>query len=160
MRATRNRRMLFALSIAAAAPVQALTSHGATLTVYYGQDTKYANSNNSVIVGSGYTPAGIATNAVGGAEYFSSAALQTVSQTSPTTITVPVGGYLSLAFDAVLTGATNADGGKKTGPSNDQAVQPSFLGLSSLSMAVSSSDAGGQFLTPLAENNTQVGTFN
>jgi hypothetical protein len=148
----KSAKMLSALSVAA---VTALASHaasGVTLSMFYGNDPNYSNSNNAVIVGSGLTPSYSAANfdLTGAAEYFAAHTNVSVSQTKPTTITVPVGDYLSLAVDAVVTGNVNPDGGKSTGPgTKSDVVQPNYLGLSDLGVEFNSSDTYGQLLTPV-----------
>jgi hypothetical protein len=133
--------------MAAAATFAAKAAHGATLTLYYGQDPVYANSNNGVDVGTGFTKAGVGTtNLQGETQYLATAVPQVVSQTAPTTITVPVGGFLSLAIDAVLTGNVSPDGGK----TEAGIVQPTNLGLGELSVGISSTDSTATFLTPLS----------
>jgi hypothetical protein len=81
------------------------------------------------------------------------------SSGTPTTISMPVGDYLFLACDAVVTGDSNPDGTKTTGSSaTKKAVQPSFLGLSSLNFNVISSDTNGSMLNPL-NTGIVVGTY-
>jgi len=131
--------ILSALSVAAVATLAPRCGRGATLTLYYGQDPNYSNSNNSIFVSNTYNANATATDAVGNSEYLGADPTNiSVSQTAPTTIVVPVGDYLSLAIDAVLTGNSNPDGGKTTGdgtPETDQ-LQPNYLGLASLDLNV------------------------
>jgi hypothetical protein len=94
------------------------------------------------------------TDATGNKEYLATSAGVTtqvsvvrVSQTAPTTINLPIGAYLSLAIDALITGDPNPDGGKATGP-NDT-IQPSFLGLSDLGVSILSSDTNAAVLSPV-----------
>ncbi len=125
-----------------------------TLNLYYGQDLNYANSNNGIIVGSGFNASGnniggSKTNATGGLKYFKSSTEQIVSQTAPTTITVPLGDYLSLAIDALVTGNPNPDAGlNSTGQPG--ATQPAYLGLARLALKEDSTDATGSILTPIS----------
>ncbi len=155
----KTKRIASALSMAAVAALAANAAYGVTLTMYYGNDPNYSNSNNAIIIGSGFTPAYSAASfdKTGWPEYFANHTNVAVSQTSPTTITLPVGDYLSLAVDAMLTGNVNPDGGENTGtgtkPSNHQ-IQPSYLGLSSLSFGFISSDTDATRLTPISPNNT------
>jgi hypothetical protein len=132
-------RILSALSMAVAATLAPKSAPGVTLTLYYGQDPNYSNSNNSIFISNTYNPSASATDAAGNPEFFGPAPTNvTVSQTAPTTIVMPVGDYLSLAVDAVLTGNVNPDGGKNTGtggPTTHQ-VQPSFLGLQDLGLDI------------------------
>jgi autotransporter-associated beta strand protein len=147
-------KVLAAISMAAAATLAANAAHGATLSLYYGNDPDYSNSNNAIIVGTGYDPDSGNTNNLGGTQWFSTETNIAVSETSATTITVPVGSYLSLAIDALLTGNSNPAGGNNKGPNHQ--VQPSYLGLSSLSVGVSSTDATAQFLTPIISANPSL----
>jgi len=155
--AKRSTKILSALSMAAAATFAAKAAHGATLTLYYGQDT-YANSNNNVDVGTGFNKNGVGTTDLQGEKnYLAAAVPQVVSQTAPTTITVPVGGFLSLAIDAVLTGNVSPDGGK----AEPTLVQPTNLGLGELSIGISSTDTTATFLTPLSgsKSSTTLSSF-
>jgi len=161
--AKKTKKILSALSMAAVATLAAKSAHGATLSLYYGQDPSLANSNNAVVVSPTYTPGTSSQNATGGFEYFGAAGLpQAIAPSGPTTINLPVGSYLSLAIDAVLTGNSNPDGGKKTSSKN--ITQPSFLGLSELGMSIGSSDAGGAKLTPISNDapgsSSASGTYN
>jgi len=151
MQAKKSTKILSALSMAAMSVIGAKTSHGATLTMYYGQDPLYANSNNSVQVGSTFTKAGVGTDLVGGKEVFTAPTLPAVSQTAVTTITIPVGDYLSLAIDAVLTGNPNSP----TATSG----QPANMGLSELSLQVFSTDSSATFLTPISIAGKALSTF-
>jgi hypothetical protein len=143
-------KVLSAISMAAAATIAARSASAAlTVTPYYGADT------------SGATPNGvyIATTA-GGAnpQYF---AVNSNPSLPATTISMPVGDYLFLACDAVVTGDSNPDGGKTTGvnsKTNGKAVQPSYLGLSGIGMNVLSSDTNGSKLLPVATA-TVAGTY-
>jgi len=145
--AKRSTKILSALSMAAAATMAAKAAHGATLTLFYGQDPVYANSNNGVDVGTGFNKNGVGTtNLAGEPQYLATAVPQVVSQTAPTTLTVPIGGFLSLAIDAVLTGNASPDGGKAEGGF----TQPTNLGLGELSVGISSTDSTATFLTPLS----------
>jgi len=162
--AKNSKKILSALSMAAAATLAAKSAHGATLNLYYGQDSGgLANSNNVVVVSPTYNPSPSTQNTTGGFEYFGTAptAVQ-IAPAGPTTITVPVGSYLSLAIDAVLTGNANPDAGKAT--SSAKRVQPSFLGLSELGMTVTSTDAAAAHLTPISNDapgsSSASGTYN
>jgi hypothetical protein len=150
--AKKTTKILSALSMAAAAVLASKAAHGATLSLYYGNDPSYSNSNNQIEIGTGYAPTGTGATNVGGAnQYFTGET--TVAITGLTqTITLPVGDYLSLAIDAVLTGNSNPDGGKSTGTgtkATTHQTQPAQLGLSSMSAYVFSNDANGSILTPL-----------
>jgi len=161
--AKKTKQILSALSMAAVATLAAKSTHGATLSLFYGQDPSLANSNNAVVVSPSYTAFPATQNATGGFEYFGATGVpQAIAPSGPTTIVVPVGSYLSLAIDAVLTGNSNPDGGKST--SGAHRVQPSFLGLSELGMSITSSDAGAAHLTPIsndaAGSSSASGTYN
>jgi hypothetical protein len=151
--AKKSTKILSALSMAAVSVIGAKAAHAqATLNLYYGQDTTATNSNNGIIVGTGFNAtgfsiAGTKTNATGGIKYIKAPTEQTVSQTGPTTITVPVGDYLSLAIDALLTGNPNPDAGIN---SNGTSAQPAYLGLSELSLGVNSTDSSASILTPIS----------
>ncbi len=155
----KTKRIVSAISMAVAAALSTNAAYGVTLTMYYGNDPDYSNSNNAIIIGNGFTPSYSAAtfDQTGSPEYFASHTNVPVSQTGLTTITLPVGDYLSLAVDAILTGNVNPDSGKNTGmgtkPSNHQ-VQPSYLGLSSLAMEIISSDTDATKLTPISPNET------
>ncbi len=156
----KTKRIASALSMAAAAAIAANAAYGITLTMYYGSDPNYSNSNNAVIIGNGFSPSYSAASfdKTGSPEYFANHTNVAVSQTSPTTITLPIGDYLSLAVDAILTGNVNPDGGENTGtgtkPSNHQ-VQPSYLGLAGLGLKVPSTDSDGTILTPISTSAPQ-----
>jgi hypothetical protein len=143
------------LAMAATTVIASAVSHAqVTLNLYYGQDLNYANSNNGIIVGNGSNSSGIKiggtkTNATGGLFYFQHSTEQTVDQNVPTTITVPVGDYLSLAVDAVLTGNPNPDAGINS-IGQPGATQPAYLGLNVLSLGESSTDTSGSILTPIS----------
>jgi hypothetical protein len=151
----KTKRIVSALSMAAAAALATNAAFGVTLTMYYGNDPNYSNSNNAIIIGNGFTPSYSAAtfDQTGSPEYFANHTNVPVSQTGPTTITMPVGDYLSLAIDAILTGNVNPQGGVDIGlgtkPSNHQ-VQPSYLGLSSLEINIRSTDTYATTLTPIS----------
>lgn len=148
--AKKSTRILSALTMAATAALAAKASHGATLTLYYGQDA-YANSNNGVYTGTAYSVSGTSDTQTQ-VEHLTGANAVTVSQSAPTTITLPVGGFLSIAIDAVLTGNVNSAAG--TEQPADAGPQPSFAGLSSIGLDIPSSDLTGALLTPFSSNTT------
>jgi hypothetical protein len=151
--AKKSTKVLSALAVAAAAAAAAQSAHGATLSLFYGADGSYANSNNGIFVGSGYDPTGSNANATGGAQFLTGAVTAiTPVVGGPTTITVPVGSYLSIALDAVLTGNANAAAGTKQ--AGDAFTQPAFIGLSELGMIVQSTDLKGTLLTPYSTDTT------
>ena len=146
MQSAKNRtKVLAALSMAAAAGISARAAHGVTVSLYYGQDTSYANSNNGVLISNaayrGTTNAITTLDAAGEPEHFTAANVteESVSQVAPTTITLPVGDYISLAIDAVVTGNPSTAPAGSTAP---------YLGLAELGMTFVSSDATGTSLTP------------
>jgi hypothetical protein len=157
--AKKSKKILSALSMAAVAALGAKTAHGMTLQMYYGNDPTYTNSNNSVLVGTSYATSG-SKDTQGEDEYLSGATPQAITG-GVQTITVPIGDYLSLAIDAVLTGNVNADAGVNSGtgtkPSNHQ-VQPSFLGLSQLDVFVPASSTGvaANILSPITSSGSNV----
>jgi hypothetical protein len=154
--AKKSTKVLSALTMAAAAAASAQMAHAASLTLYYGQEASYANSNNGIFVATGYDPTGANTNTHNQSQFLSGTVVPQPSVAgAPVTVTVPVGSYLSMAIDAVLTGNPNAVAGTKQG--GDLFTQPSFLGLSALGMTVSSTDLTGTKLTPYSTD-TQVET--
>lgn len=158
----KSAKIFAAISMAAAATLAPTSARAVTLTLYYGQDPSYANSNNNIEVSTGTINFNTKTqtaDAQGEKQLFSPANVQTltVSQTAPTTIVLPVGAYLSLALDAVLTGNIDPDGGQPNGYGQ---TYGSFLGLAELSTGISSSDSNAQFLTPISKFTSVFGTFN
>jgi hypothetical protein len=152
----KSTKVISALTVAAAAAVSARMAHAVTLTMYYGEESNYANSNNGIFVGSGYDPTGSNANATGGSQFLTGVVSAiTPNVGGPTTINVFPGSYLSISIDAVLTGNTNSAAGAKQG--GDAFTQPSFLGLSELGVSVSSTDLVGTLLTPYSTD-TQVDT--
>jgi len=148
MQAKKSTKILSALSMAALSVMGAKAAHGATLNLYYGQDLSQANSNNGIMIGTTYSKAGTGSDLVGSKKFLTGTTEQVVSQTATTTITLPVGDYLSLAIDALLTGNSNPDGGLDSG--FGVGPQPSFLGLSELSLGVQSTDSTASILTPVS----------
>jgi hypothetical protein len=144
--------------MAAVAALGTNPAHGVTLSLYYGQDPSYAHSNNDIAVATGFSRYSSGTDAMGNGEYLSGVTLQTVSQTSITTISLPIGDYLSLSIDAVLTGNPNPDAGD-TGY-GQQPAQPSYLGLSDLGVEIASTDATASVLTPVALSPKTLSTYN
>jgi hypothetical protein len=155
-------RLVSAVSMAIAATLTAKSARGVTLTLYYGQDPSYANSNNSIFVSSTYNPSATTTDAVGDPEYFGPAPTNvSVSQTAPTTILLPVGDYLSLAIDAVLTGDPNPDGGMGpgTGEPSGSPVQPPYLGLAALELGINASGTTSLLGALPAKTGNNVGPY-
>jgi hypothetical protein len=158
--AKKSTRILSALSMAAAAGMYASAAHASpTLSLYYGQETSYGNSNNAVMIGSGYNALSPNFDTEGAHEALSGQTLESINASGPTTITIPAGQYLSLAVDAVLTGNANSNSnGSSAGVKDGSVSQPSYLGLSELGMYISSSDAAASLLTPIASPNDTAGT--
>ena len=146
--AKKSTKVLSALSMAAMAVIgmKAGSAHGATVTLYYGDDPSYANSNNQIDIGTTYTAGGNGSDLKGGVEKLGGVVTPVVvSQTAPTTINLPIGSYLSLAIDALITGNVNADAGDTSG----ETAQPSYLGLAALGVGIASSDTTAASLSPL-----------
>jgi len=142
--------------MAAAATIAAKTTHGATLNMYYGEDNNYANSANGIYIASTYDPTGAAgTNASGQPMYLGGAiGVPTTTATTPITVNIPKGDYLSIAIDAVLNGNANPRAGFKNGTF----VQPSFLGISEITYGITSTDSTASLLTPVASPGDTAGT--
>jgi len=137
-------KALSALSMAAAAVMATQAAHAATLTMYYG--------NEPATSGSPYKLNGIYVSSTTG--FGTAVATQQttgINTGSAMTISMPVGDYLSLAIDAVLTGVTNADGGRSLGGSSPGAepTQPTNLGLAALGVRIPSSDTAAASLQPV-----------
>jgi len=143
MQAKKSTKVMSALAMAVAGAASAHMAHAATLTLYYGEEAAYANSNNGIFVSTGYNLSNLGNNAKGQPTHLSGVVTPVASVPgAPVTVNVPIGDYLSLAIDAVLTGNANTSPGN----SNDTAV-PSFLGLSSLGITIASTDTTGIMLT-------------
>jgi hypothetical protein len=153
--AKKSTKIVSALAMAAAATLAAKTTKAATLSLYYGQAGSAGTNTNNVETA---TAVNLTTKSVssvtGNKLYMTNPTAVTVSQTAPTTITIPVGTYLSLALDAVLTGNIDPNAGAA------HPTIPTYLGLSELSTGVNSTDANGSILPPVALNSTVLGTFN
>src|SRR5262249_22305501 len=109
MRSSRKlRKISSALSFAIAAVLVGKSASAVTLTMYYGQDGSYANSDNGIYVGSGLNLTPVGSDATGEKQFLTGTVTPiSASQSGPTTINLPIGSYLSLALDAVLTGNPN-----------------------------------------------------
>jgi hypothetical protein len=159
--AKKSFRILSTLSAAAVSALAAKAAHGATLSLYYGQDTNYNNSANGIFEGTTFSASGSQNNLQGGVKVLRGTSVASVPITSSggvDTITLPVGDYLALSIDAVLTGNVNPFGGTSNGQKG--ITQPTYLGLSELGLAVSSSDATGTLLTPAASVTSPDTTIN
>lgn len=158
--AKKSKKILSALSMAAAAALTATATkatHGATLNMYYGQDS-YANSNNGAFISTTLDKTATTADTQGQNQYLTGVVTPVVlSQSVTTTITLPVGDYLSLAMDAEITGNTNAAGGAT---SDKESAQPSFLGLGSLATQIFSSDTSASKLTPIAASTSVLSSSN
>src|ERR1700722_3980572 len=125
-------KALSVLSMAVVATMGAKTAHAAALSLYYNNIVDFDPSTNTVVQAFGY-----------GAGNTNSA-----SYTGPTSINIAVGDILEFGVDAVVTNNVNPDGGKLTGTitvsagktTKVQAIQPSFLGLATMSVTVPSTD--------------------
>jgi hypothetical protein len=152
----KSAKVLSALAMASAAGIFARTAHAVTLSMYYGSDTNYSNSNNGIFIGNGYDPSPANSNAHDQAQFLTGAvAAITPNIGAPTTINIFAGQYLSISIDAVLTGNPNEAAGTKQ--AGDLYTQPSFLGLAWLGINVGSSDLTGTKLTPYSTD-TQAET--
>jgi hypothetical protein len=141
MQPTSKIKALSVLSMAVAATLGASASHGAILSPYLDNITVLA-PDSSVVQSYNYASVGGNYSAI------------------PTTINVPVGDTFEFGIDAVVTNNVNPDAGKATGTPGHIAVQPSYLGLSTLSIVVPSTDTNASRLIPNtsgASNNTFAG---
>jgi autotransporter-associated beta strand protein len=139
-----------AISFATAATLAAKSASAAiTITPYYGNDQS-GTTPNAVI---------IATDSIG-----DHSTIEDLTQGIVNTINMPLGDYLFMAVDAVATGDSNPDGGKRenatgiTTKTSGSVVQPQYLGLSVLSVQVLSSDANARLLQPVVTN-VVAGTY-
>jgi hypothetical protein len=101
------------------------TAHGAALSLYY-------DNIEDVTTGQTYS------YATTGGDY---------SQI-PTTINISQGDTLEFGIDVVVTNNVNPDAGKPTGTPGHIVAQPSYLGLSTLSIVVPSTDTNASQLVP------------
>jgi hypothetical protein len=152
----KSTKVLSALTMAAAAAVSARATHAVTLSMYYGSDINYSNSNNGIFVANSYNPSSSSTNAHNQPQFLGGVVTPVIPNSGgPTTIFIVPGEYLSISIDAVLTGNPNAAAGSQQ--AGDLFAQPSFLGLAELGLTVASSDVHGTVLTPFSTD-TQVET--
>ncbi len=141
-----------ALTMAAAASAFAIKSaSAASLSLYYG-DTAGTTSANSdgIYVNFGGEPS-TANTAIGGLSGGSTIMIKP-NQSTPTTISLAPGGYLSISINALLTGDTNPDGGLAEATPAGTVIEPNNLGVTSLGIRVpvSANDANGSILQPVA----------
>jgi hypothetical protein len=125
MQSPKKLKPLSAISCAVAATMGAHAAHGAALSLYY-------DNIEDVTTGQAYS------YATTGGDY---------SQI-PTTINISQGDTLEFGIDVVVTNNVNPDAGKATGTPGHTVVQPSYLGLSTLSIVVPSSDTNASQLVP------------
>jgi hypothetical protein len=143
-------KALSVLSMAVVATMGAKAAHAATLSLYYDNIVDFDPTTDTVVQSYGYG----AGNTDG------------TSYTGPTSINIAQGDILEFGVDAVVTNNVNPDGGKNTGTivvnagktTKTQAVQPTNLGLSTLSITVPSSDITGSILSPVPSG-APTGTF-
>jgi hypothetical protein len=125
MQSTKKLKTMSILSMAVAATLTAKAARGAVLSLYY-------DNVNDVTDGQSYSYASTGGN----------------YSAIPTTINVAVGDTIEFGIDVVVTNNLNPDAGKNTGVGGHSTVQPSFLGLSTLSIKVPSSDTNAHKLAP------------
>ncbi len=130
MQATRKMNTSLALSIAVTFTLAAKPVHSAVLTLYY--DNIYVIAPDAVTVLQTYNYASTGGN----------------YSEIPTTINIAVGDTFEFGIDAVVTDNVNPDAGNATGTAGHIAVQPSFLGLNSLSIKIPSTDTNASTLVP------------
>jgi hypothetical protein len=140
-------KALSALSMAAASTLVAKSANAVSLSLYYGNTG--GPSGDGIYVGSG------APTNTSGTVYLSGHPQQiTPNLNAPTTITVPIGSYLSISINALLTGDSNPEAGKseKT-TARGTIAEPANLGLGTLGIEipVSANDANGSLLQPLTD---------
>jgi len=125
MQSAKKMKTLSALSMAAAATLGANAVRGAALTLYYDNITELA-PNSSIVQSYNYANVGGNYSAI------------------PTAINITVGDIFEFGIDAVLANDVNPNAGTSIGG----VLQPPYLGLSTLGIVVSSSDANGSKLAP------------
>lgn len=141
MQSAKKMKALSVLSMAVAATMGAKAAHAATVTLYY-DNINVLDPSSNVVQSYNYG------TALGN------------SSLIPTTITVPVGDTLQFGIDAVVTNNVNPDAGKKTGSkATADVLQPSFLGLSTFSIVVPSSDTNASKLSPNTDGGGATNTF-
>jgi hypothetical protein len=123
-------KVISVLSMAVAATVGGKASRGATLTLYYDNIKEVAPDGTTIVQSYNYSTSGGNYSNI------------------PTTINIAAGDTFEFGIDAVVTNNVNPDAGKSTGTPGHIAVQPSYLGLATLSIAVPSSDAHAGTLVP------------
>ncbi len=162
MQSAKNRiKVLSALSMAAAATFAANSAKAVTLSLYYGNTagtaagTPTSNATGDGIwVGNstGSTSTHPSTFKTAKGNLQGTPTQITPNASGPTTITVPLGQYLSISINALLTGDANGDSGKsEVTTKGGTVVEPGSLGLSGLGIRipVSANDATGSILQPV-----------
>ncbi len=138
MQSAKKMKALSVLSMAVAATLGAKAVHGAAILSLY--------LDNINVIGPDAQSYGYAAQG-GGTSY-----------TGPTTINIAQGDTFEFGVDAVVTGTTNPDAGQKYGSATSHDVtQPSYLGLSTLSIYVPSTDTHASKLSPNYGNGTPPG---
>jgi hypothetical protein len=137
MQSTKKLKTLSVLSMAVAATLGAKAAHGAVLSLYY--DNIIDSNGGGVVQNYGYDLATGASLGVSSDPNYADV---------PTTINIAVGDTFEFGVDAVVTSNANPDAGKKTGTTGHLVAQPSFLGLSTLSIKVPSTDLNASNLAP------------
>jgi hypothetical protein len=129
--AKKNLRVLSAISMAAAATLAAKAS-AVTITPFYGNQS---SGVNAIYEANNVSGTGTLT-------------YENVTGSAPTTISLPVGDYLFMAVDLVVTNNANPEAGLVTS-SNNNVPQPSNLGLAVVGMQVNSTDTNATTLAPI-----------
>jgi hypothetical protein len=158
MQSAKNRmKVLSALSMAAAATFAAKSANAASLSLYYGNGGSGVGGDG-IYVGKG----GISQTTTAKGNLLHSPTQITPNVGTPTTITVPLGQYLSISINALVTGVSNSEAGKQEkGTTGAVLTEPTSLGLSALGIRIptSSNDANGSILQPV-NNGASYTSFN
>jgi hypothetical protein len=141
MHSAKKMKALSVLSMAVAATLGAKAAQAATVSVFY-DNIEDISPSSTVIQSYNYgTAAGNPAQI-------------------PLTINIAVGDTFEFGVDAVVTNNLNPDAGKKTGASTKTDItQPSFLGLSTFSIVVPSSDTNASKLSPNNDGTGPQNTF-
>jgi hypothetical protein len=141
MQSAKKMKTLSVLSMAVAATMGAKAAQAATVSVFYDNINDIA-PDSTVVQSYNYGTAGGNPANI------------------PITINIGVGDTLQFGVDAVVTNNVNPDAGKKTGATTKtDIVQPSFLGLSTFSIVVPSSDLNASKLAPNNDGTGPQNTF-
>jgi hypothetical protein len=155
-----RKRVLSALTMAAASTFAIKSASAVSLRLYYGDTAGTTNANSDgIYVNAGGEPT-TANTAIGGLSGGTTIMIKP-NQSTPTTISLAPGGYLSISINALITGDANPDGGLAEATPTGTAVEPNNLGLTTLGIRVpvSANDANGSILQPVA-NGPSYTTFN